>query len=169
MDFSRIDLDDATQQFWTEVQEFCDEYVTAEVIDEEFRSGGGFDERLHQALDVELLGPIIEMGLGPVVVGRALAAPGPDFLARAGRRGVGDPGRLLLAVPLAPQRAVRLLVLDLSSGHTWPPPVSDALYPILSRQTSERGAAEGGHLLIEFAGRRRAAEDRLGQLGPQGG
>jgi hypothetical protein len=43
------------------------------------------------------------------------------------------------------------------------------LYPVLSRQASERGAAEGGHLLIELAGRRRAAEDRLGQLGPQGG
>jgi 3-oxocholest-4-en-26-oyl-CoA dehydrogenase alpha subunit len=50
VDFSRVELDDATQAFWVEVRDFCDEYVTAEVLDEEFRTGSGFNERLHRAL-----------------------------------------------------------------------------------------------------------------------
>ncbi len=50
MDFSRVQLDDATQAFWVEVRHFCDEYVTAEVLDEEFRTGSGFNERLHKGL-----------------------------------------------------------------------------------------------------------------------
>ena len=50
MDFSRVELDDMTQVFWRELLGFCDEYVTAEVLDEEFRTGSGFNERLHKAL-----------------------------------------------------------------------------------------------------------------------
>jgi 3-oxocholest-4-en-26-oyl-CoA dehydrogenase alpha subunit len=50
VDFSRLELDDATQVFWAEVRDFCDEYVTADVLDEEFRTGSGFNTRLHKAL-----------------------------------------------------------------------------------------------------------------------
>jgi 3-oxocholest-4-en-26-oyl-CoA dehydrogenase alpha subunit len=50
VDFSRVELDDATRAFWFEVRDFCDEYITAEVLDEEFRTGSGFNERLHKAL-----------------------------------------------------------------------------------------------------------------------
>src|ERR1700735_2641852 len=69
------------------------------------------------ALDAEFAGALDQVVLGPVVVGRALAALGPDLLARAGCGRVRDPGGFFLAVPLAPQRAVRLLVLDLGPGH----------------------------------------------------
>jgi alkylation response protein AidB-like acyl-CoA dehydrogenase len=50
VDFSRIELDEATEAFWVEVRDFCDQYVTAEVLDEEFRTGSGFNEHLHRAL-----------------------------------------------------------------------------------------------------------------------
>jgi 3-oxocholest-4-en-26-oyl-CoA dehydrogenase alpha subunit len=50
VDFSRVELDDATQAFWVDVRDFCDTYVTTEVLDEEFRTGSGFNERLHKAL-----------------------------------------------------------------------------------------------------------------------
>jgi 3-oxocholest-4-en-26-oyl-CoA dehydrogenase alpha subunit len=50
VDFSRVELDDATQAFGVEVRNFCDEYVTVDVLDEEFRTGSGFNERLHKAL-----------------------------------------------------------------------------------------------------------------------
>ncbi|MGO8861475.1 MAG: acyl-CoA dehydrogenase family protein [Acidimicrobiales bacterium] len=50
MDFSPIELDDATRAFWDDARAFCDEHVTPEVIDEEFRTGSGFNEGLHKAL-----------------------------------------------------------------------------------------------------------------------
>lgn len=50
MDFGIIDLDDETRAFQEEVKAFCDTYVTEEVIDEEFRTGDGFNLDLHQAL-----------------------------------------------------------------------------------------------------------------------
>ena len=50
MDFSTIELDDATRAFWDEARAFCDEHVTSEVIAEEFRTGSGFNEGLHKAM-----------------------------------------------------------------------------------------------------------------------
>jgi 3-oxocholest-4-en-26-oyl-CoA dehydrogenase alpha subunit len=50
VDFSRVQLDEATQAFWVDVRSFCDRYVTSEVLDEEFRTGSGFNEQLHKAL-----------------------------------------------------------------------------------------------------------------------
>src|SRR5256714_15043810 len=73
------------------------------------------------ALDADLPGPLDQVFLAPVGVGGALAALLSYLLTRASRGRVGDPGRLLLAVAFAPQRAVRLLVLDLGSGHGRPP------------------------------------------------
>ena len=50
MNFSPIDLDAETRAFWDDVRAFCDEHVTTEVIDEEFRTGAGFNDGLHQAM-----------------------------------------------------------------------------------------------------------------------
>ncbi len=50
MDFSTIELDDATRAFWDEARAFCDEHVTPEVVAEEFRTGSGFNEGLHKAM-----------------------------------------------------------------------------------------------------------------------
>ncbi len=50
MDFSPIDIDDETQIFWADVRAFCDEHVTAEMIDEEYRTGSGYNESLHRAM-----------------------------------------------------------------------------------------------------------------------
>jgi alkylation response protein AidB-like acyl-CoA dehydrogenase len=50
MDFSLIDLDEETVAFWDEVKAFCDEHLTEDVIDEEFRTGDGFNLGLHLAL-----------------------------------------------------------------------------------------------------------------------
>jgi alkylation response protein AidB-like acyl-CoA dehydrogenase len=50
MDFSPIELDDATRAFWDDVRAFCDDNVTPEVIDEEFRTGAGFNQALHKAM-----------------------------------------------------------------------------------------------------------------------
>ncbi|TMK64597.1 MAG: acyl-CoA dehydrogenase [Actinobacteria bacterium] len=50
MDFSRITLEDATKAFWKEVRAFCAEHVTEEVLEEERRTGAGFNEALHFAL-----------------------------------------------------------------------------------------------------------------------
>jgi alkylation response protein AidB-like acyl-CoA dehydrogenase len=50
MDFSPIDIDDETQTFWADVRAFCDEHVTLEVVDEEYRTGSGYNEALHKAM-----------------------------------------------------------------------------------------------------------------------
>jgi alkylation response protein AidB-like acyl-CoA dehydrogenase len=50
MDFSPVDFDDETRAFWEDVRSFCDRHVTAEVVDEELRTGSGFNEDLHKAL-----------------------------------------------------------------------------------------------------------------------
>lgn len=50
MEFSLIELDEETRSFWDEVRAFCDEHVTPEVVEEEFRTGNGFNEGLHKAL-----------------------------------------------------------------------------------------------------------------------
>src|SRR6266568_1651523 len=89
--------------------------VLAEGVDELGLGHGG------AALDAELAGALDQVLLGPVGVGRALPALAAHLLARAPRDRVGDPGRLLLAVPLAAQCLVGLLVLDLGPGHGGPP------------------------------------------------
>jgi 3-oxocholest-4-en-26-oyl-CoA dehydrogenase alpha subunit len=50
MDFTPIEIDDATRDFWADVRAFCDEHVTAEVIDEEYRTGSGYNDGLHKAM-----------------------------------------------------------------------------------------------------------------------
>ena len=50
MNFGYIDLDPETQAFLAEVELFCDEYVTDALLDEEFRTGSGFDEWMHKAM-----------------------------------------------------------------------------------------------------------------------
>lgn len=50
MNFGYIELDPETQAFMAEVGRFCDEYVTDALLDEEFRTGSGFDERMHKAM-----------------------------------------------------------------------------------------------------------------------
>jgi 3-oxocholest-4-en-26-oyl-CoA dehydrogenase alpha subunit len=50
MNFGYIELDPETQAFMAEVGCFCDEYVTDALLDEEFRTGSGFDERMHKAM-----------------------------------------------------------------------------------------------------------------------
>lgn len=50
MEFGIIDLDEETSRFREEVREFCDTYVTPEVLDAEYRNGDGFDLGLHMAL-----------------------------------------------------------------------------------------------------------------------
>src|SRR5580693_7194345 len=50
MDFGRVPLDAGEQEFLGEVRSFMTEHVTGEVLDEERRTGSGFNERLHLAL-----------------------------------------------------------------------------------------------------------------------
>jgi 3-oxocholest-4-en-26-oyl-CoA dehydrogenase alpha subunit len=50
MDFSRIRLDAEDQVFLDEVRSFMTEHVTEEVLEEERRTGSGFNERVHLAL-----------------------------------------------------------------------------------------------------------------------
>jgi alkylation response protein AidB-like acyl-CoA dehydrogenase len=50
MNFSEIKLEEDVLAFWAEVRAFFDEHVTDEVHDEERRTGGGFNEKLHLAL-----------------------------------------------------------------------------------------------------------------------
>src|SRR4029077_13238288 len=69
------------------------------------------------ALDADFPGLLHQVGLGPVLVGPALAALGRDLAPPAAGRGVGDPRGLLLALALLPQLLVQLLVLDLGPGH----------------------------------------------------
>jgi alkylation response protein AidB-like acyl-CoA dehydrogenase len=50
MDFSRVRLDAEDQVFLDEVRSFMTEHVTEEVLEEERRTGSGFNERVHLAL-----------------------------------------------------------------------------------------------------------------------
>jgi alkylation response protein AidB-like acyl-CoA dehydrogenase len=50
MDFSRVELDDGQRAFSDEVRSFMDEHVTQDVLEEERRTGSGFNERVHLAL-----------------------------------------------------------------------------------------------------------------------
>lgn len=50
MDFSPILLDDETQRFWSDVRQFLDEHVTADLLEAEWQSGDGYDAELHRAL-----------------------------------------------------------------------------------------------------------------------
>jgi alkylation response protein AidB-like acyl-CoA dehydrogenase len=50
MDFSVVELDDDLASFVTDVREFIDRYVTEEVHEEERRTGGSFNLKLHKAL-----------------------------------------------------------------------------------------------------------------------
>src|SRR5690606_3335242 len=69
------------------------------------------------ALHADLAGALQELVLRPVLVRGALAAPAADRLLALGRGGVRDPRGLLLALALVSELLVRLLVLDLRSGH----------------------------------------------------
>ncbi|OZC76318.1 hypothetical protein CH304_17390 [Rhodococcus sp. 15-649-1-2] len=50
MDFGVIDLEPAQLDFWHDVDAFLDEHVTAEVHDEEERTGSGHNQAVHEAL-----------------------------------------------------------------------------------------------------------------------
>jgi 3-oxocholest-4-en-26-oyl-CoA dehydrogenase alpha subunit len=50
MNFSPVDLNDSELEFWRTVHEFMEHHVTKEVIDEEFVTGAGFNEKVHFAL-----------------------------------------------------------------------------------------------------------------------
>jgi 3-oxocholest-4-en-26-oyl-CoA dehydrogenase alpha subunit len=50
MDFSRVPLDASEREFLDEVRSFMAEHVTGEVLEEERRTGSGFNERVHLAL-----------------------------------------------------------------------------------------------------------------------
>jgi len=50
MDFSPIELDEATVAFWRGVREWCAEHVTEAVLDEERATGGGLNQALHLAM-----------------------------------------------------------------------------------------------------------------------
>jgi alkylation response protein AidB-like acyl-CoA dehydrogenase len=50
MDFSRVPLDAEGQKFLDEVRSFMTEHVTEDVLEEERRTGSGFNERVHLAL-----------------------------------------------------------------------------------------------------------------------
>jgi alkylation response protein AidB-like acyl-CoA dehydrogenase len=50
MDFSPIDLDDATMAFWRDVRAWCDEHVTEEVLEEERTTGAGFSRPVNEAM-----------------------------------------------------------------------------------------------------------------------
>src|SRR6266849_3716425 len=50
MEFGKVPLDAGQQEFLDEVRAFTAEHVTAEVVEEERRTGSGFNERVHLAL-----------------------------------------------------------------------------------------------------------------------
>jgi len=50
VNFSPLELDAETLDFWNEVRAFFDEHVTEEVHERERRTGGGFHEELHLAM-----------------------------------------------------------------------------------------------------------------------
>jgi 3-oxocholest-4-en-26-oyl-CoA dehydrogenase alpha subunit len=50
MNFGVIELDDETRRFWEEVRAFCDEHLTDEVHEHEWRTGDGMHEAFHLAL-----------------------------------------------------------------------------------------------------------------------
>jgi alkylation response protein AidB-like acyl-CoA dehydrogenase len=50
MNFSALELDDEVLAFWKDARSFFEEHVTDEVLDDERRSGGGFNEALHLAM-----------------------------------------------------------------------------------------------------------------------
>src|SRR3712207_684269 len=60
------------------------------------------------SLDTDLPGALLQLLLGPVLVAAGLPAALPSLRARS----IGDPGRLLLALPLLAQPLVLLVVLD---------------------------------------------------------
>ena len=43
MDFSKLELDEETRQFWDEVRAFLDEHLTEEVHEQEWRTGDGYN------------------------------------------------------------------------------------------------------------------------------
>ena len=47
MDFSLLDIDNATQAFWDDVRTFLDEHLTDEVLEEEWRTGAGHNVGFH--------------------------------------------------------------------------------------------------------------------------
>src|SRR5882762_8107384 len=83
--------------------------------------------------DAEFPRALNQVRLGPVVVGRALAALGANLAAGAASCRVSDPGRLFLAVPLFPELLVSLLILNLRPGHrhapSWLPGVPPSALP----------------------------------------
>ena len=50
MDFGQVQLDAEQQAFLDDVHAFVAEHVTADVLEEERRTGSGFNERVHRAL-----------------------------------------------------------------------------------------------------------------------
>jgi alkylation response protein AidB-like acyl-CoA dehydrogenase len=50
MDFSPIDLDDATMAFWRDVRAWFDEHVTEEILEEERITGAGFSRPINEAM-----------------------------------------------------------------------------------------------------------------------
>jgi alkylation response protein AidB-like acyl-CoA dehydrogenase len=50
VNFSPVELDAATKEFWVEVRAFFDSYVTPEVHEEERRTGNSFVEPMHRAM-----------------------------------------------------------------------------------------------------------------------
>jgi alkylation response protein AidB-like acyl-CoA dehydrogenase len=50
VNFAPMVLDDELLQFWSDVREFFDTHVTEEMHEEERRTGGGFNEKLHLAM-----------------------------------------------------------------------------------------------------------------------
>ncbi len=50
MNFSPVELDEDTRSFWVEAREFFEKHVTEDVLEEERRTGSGFNEAFHRAL-----------------------------------------------------------------------------------------------------------------------
>jgi alkylation response protein AidB-like acyl-CoA dehydrogenase len=50
MDFSAVELDEATASFWTDIRSWLDVHVTEELIDVHWRTGDGHDPSLHKLL-----------------------------------------------------------------------------------------------------------------------
>jgi alkylation response protein AidB-like acyl-CoA dehydrogenase len=50
MDFTPLDLDEATMAFWRDVRAWCDEHVTEDVLEAERSSGAGFNRPVHEAM-----------------------------------------------------------------------------------------------------------------------
>lgn len=50
MDFGRIELTDELVDFWKDVNAFFDQHITAEVYEEEHRTGDGHNQILHEAM-----------------------------------------------------------------------------------------------------------------------